>query len=423
MRLSFMVIVLFAAMLLWKFAEHQVSSTPKEVIVKQALPMDISYERMEARSYLNSIRESMQMQRLEEDDRLQAAAQAHADYLVSNNAFGHEEREGAKYFTGRSPAERAFHAGYHSSQVIENLSTKNNSAHSSVDGLFSAIYHRFGFLNPGIDEIGVGVTQDAKETDKSAFIYVMGNSQIDRLCSGKSFRGSGKYIYKVCKESEKRIKERVFYGALNYNKRNNPRIILYPYDGQKEIPPAFYAEVPDPLPDYEVSGFPISVEFNDHFFHGVKMDSFKLYTEGGEEVTDVRLMDSSNDPHKQFTNKQYALFPLYRLEYDTEYRVEVKYILKAKQETLIWHFHTQKPIETLHTVTQKEGSLHLASGKSHVIYFRPLDPHDILKDIQFPYSMDIRFIDNNTIILTLPSEGIERFDIVSDTRILHVEVE
>ncbi len=61
-----------------------------------------------------------------------------------------------------------------------------------MDGLFSAIYHRFAFLSPGIDEIGVGVTQNEQDSDKSAFVYVMGNSELNRLCSFKSFKGAGK---------------------------------------------------------------------------------------------------------------------------------------------------------------------------------------------------------------------------------------
>jgi len=422
MRLGFVMGVLLVSVLFWQFLEHWTNAPLSEVVERKALPMDVLYETMEARTYLNSIRELMQMQRLAENEQLSSAAQAHADYLVLNDESAHEEIMAHKNFTGVTPVERAFYAGYASSQVSENLSTKNHNARSSVDGLLSAIYHRFGFLNPGIDQIGVGVTQELKDSDKSAFVYLMGNSELNRLCTGPSFIGSGKYIYGVCKESEHRIKEREFYKVLQYSKQNNPKIILYPYDGEKEVPPAFYSEVPDPLPDHEVSGFPISVEFNDHFFKNVTLRSFKLYVEGGEEVRDVRLMDKSSDPHQKFTSNQYALFPLQRLDYNQKYRAEVTYVSKGKKETLIWYFYTQKPTEEFHLITQKEETISIESGKSHIVYFRPHDPHDIIKNIQFPVDIDIKFLDNHTIKLTLMSDEIDAFDITSDTRHLHIEV-
>jgi hypothetical protein len=422
MRMSFVVVVLFVSMLFWQFIEYQANASLGEVVERKALPMDVLYETMEARTYLNSIRKLMKMQRLAENKQLKSAAQAHADYLVLNDESAHEEIMAHKNFTGITPVERAFHAGYASSQLSENLSTKNHNARTSVDGLLSAIYHRFGFLNPSIDQIGVGVTQDMKDIDKSAFVYLMGNSELNQLCTGSSFSGSGKYIYKVCKESDHRIQEREFYRSLQYSKQNNPKIILYPYDGEEEVPPAFYSEIPDPLPDHEVSGFPISVEFNDYFFKNVTLHSFRLYVEGGEEVGDIRLMDKHSDPHQKFTANQYALFPLQRLEYNQEYRAEISYTSKGKKETLIWYFHTRKPTEEFHLITQKEETISIDHGKSHIVYFRPHDPHDIIKNIQFPVDIDITFLDNNTIKLTLMSDEIDEFDITSDTRRLHIEV-
>ncbi len=422
MRISFVIVILLASMLFWQFSEHKTTASSAEVVKRKALPMDVSYETMEARTYLNSIRELMQMERLSENTQLKTAAQAHADYLILNDESGHEEISGHKNFTGITPVERAFRAEYDSSQVSENLSTKNHNARGSVDGLLSAIYHRFGFLSPGIDQIGVGVTQDVKDSDKSVFVYLMGNSTLNRLCKGSSFSGSGKYIYRVCKESEYRIKAKEFQQALKYSKQNNPKIILYPYNGEKEVPPAFYSEIPDPLPDHEVSGFPVSIEFNDHFFKNVILHSFKLYVEGGEEVRDIRLMNKESDPHHKFTADQYALFPLQRLEYDQKYCAEVTYESKGKKETLIWYFHTQKPTEEFHLITQKEETISIDPSKSHIVYFRPHDPHDIIKNIQFPTNIDIKFLDNNTIKLTLMSDEIDAFDITSDTRRLHIEV-
>jgi len=45
-----------------------------------------------------------------------------------------------------------------------------------------------------------------------------------------------------------------------------------------------------------------------------------------------------------------------------------------------------------------------------------------VKNVQFPSTADIEFIDNNTFKLTLNDESIKSFDIVSDSRILHLKV-
>ncbi len=422
MRIGFVFLVVLAALLFYSFMDIAATASPHQVIEKQTLPMDVPFERIQARAAVNSIREAMQMQTLSQNEQLNAAAQAHADYLVLNHESSHDEIEGHRGFTGIRPLDRAFYAGYNAAYVSENLSTKNANAQSSVDGLFSAIYHRFGFLSPSIDEMGVGVTQDQQNSRNSAFVYVMGNSELNRLCSVKSFSGFGKYVYKVCREKEHRIAEKKFRKVQTYNKQNNPKITLYPYDGQNEVPPAFYSEIPDPLPEYEVSGFPISIEFNDYFFKDVQINSFKLFKDS-EEVSNVLLMDKQTDPNMKFTDKQFALFPLERLEYDTRYHVIVDYKTKGKSEEIMWEFMTRKPTETLHIITKKEEEISIAVGRSHLIYFRPLDAHDVVKNVQFPGSADIEFIDNNTFKLTLNDENIKSFDIVSDSRILHVKVD
>ena len=424
MRLGFVIIVLLVAGVAWKLLELRVDAKPATVIQKEtAVPMDLSYERMEALTTVNTIREALQMNTLVENKALTSAAQAHADYLVRNNAMSHNERKGRPGFTGITPADRAVAAGYHSLQVSENLSTKNPHAQSSVDGLFSAIYHRFGFLDPSIDEMGVGVAQDRKKSSHSAFVYLMANSELERLCSTKSFKGVGRYVYGVCRDRKYRIEESAFKKAQNYYKRYNPKIILYPYSGQNGVPPAFYSEIPDPLPDYDVSGFPVSVAFNDYFFKDVKIHSFKLYREGDGKPVKVRMMDKRSDPHHRFSSKQFAIFPLQRLDYDTKYRVELIYEADGKKRKLTWYFRTKKPLEKLYTITKKEESITLKAGESYFLYFRPLDAHDVIENIQYPADLDVHYIDNNTLRISLDPKRMRSFDLIGGKRVLHIAVQ
>jgi len=407
----------------WSLFGLGTQTKEQKVEIRTVLPMDVMYEQGDARSHLNSIREAIGLNTLLHNDLLSEAAQAHADYLVANEVSSHYETEGMPKFTGVKPVDRALYANYASSYVSENLSTHTYTAQESIDGLFSAIYHRFGFLALDIDEVGVGVTQDKEKTSNSAFVYVMANSNLERICHEKSFSGHGKYFYKVCKDESHRIGEKVFKNAQIANKRYNPKIVVYPYDGQNEVPPVFYNESPDPLPSYDVSGFPVSVEFNDYYFKKVKLESFKLFDSSNHEVKDILLMDKNNDPNQRFTSLQYALFPLKRLAFDTQYRAEVTYRVKNKEHTLTWAFTTQKPMVELHQVRAKNATVHLDKGKSHILYFPPHDAHDMLKNIQFPTDVDIKFIDHNTLELTVLDEGLDDFTLKTNDRVIHVIID
>jgi len=420
MRIFLISLILSANVIAWSLFGLGTQTTEKQVEVRTVLPMDIEYEKVIARSHLNSIREAMGLNTLVQNDLLNVAAQAHSDYLVANEESSHYEVAGHKKFVGVQPVDRTLYANYDSMQVSENLSTHTYNAQDSIDGLFSAIYHRFGFLSQSIDEIGVGTAQDKSKTSNSAFVYVMGNSHLERLCHEKNFSGTGKYYYKICKNETHRISEKAFKQAQVSNKRYNPEIIVYPYDGQTDVPPVFYDESPDPLPLYDVSGFPVSIEFNDYYFKKVELLSFKLFDNADNEVKELLLMDKNNDPHERFTDKQFTLFPLKRLSYNAQYRAEVSYRVKNKVQTLSWAFITHKPTEELHTIETKNATVHLSKGKSHILYIVPQNAHDMLKNIQFPTGADIIFLDHNTLKLTVMDEDLDDFKIKSKDRVIHV---
>jgi uncharacterized protein YkwD len=399
------------------------SSPEKVTVVSKMPPMDVEYEKGEALFILNEIRETMGMNTLMPNTQLQIAAQAHADYLVRNHTASHSEIQGLLGFTGETPTDRAFRAGYLSSWVQENLSTQTRDARHSVHGLLSAIYHRFAFLDVGIDEIGVGLSQDTKDPENNAFVYVMGSSYLNDLCHEKSFKGYGRYLYHVCRDESFRIAQNHFDEAKNANKINNPKVVVYPYDGQQEVPPAFYSEIPDPLPDYEVSGFPVSVTFNDYFFDKVELLEFKLYKDGDKAVNSVRLLNHDTDPNDRFSQFEFALFPLERLAYDTDYKAEIVYREKGKKNYLSWQFHTRVPGERMLRITTKEVTITIKKDESYLLYIVPLNAHDVIKGVVFPDDVYVRFVDNNTLRLKLMSQRSKSFDIKSKYHTIHVNVE
>jgi len=414
--------ILFLFLILYTVVYGGFFFSDKKKLTEHKYPlMDVPYEKSEALNLLNEIREAMGMNTLVHNDQLEAAAQAHADYIVRNNIASHDEIPGLPGFTGKTPADRAMHAGYLSTQVIENLSAHNADAKTSIDGLFSAIYHRFGFLDTGIDEVGVGVTQNPSDSNENAFVYLMGNAQVNALCAEPSFKGYGRYVYGVCKDHEHRISQKKFIKAKNSNKWLNPKVVLYPYDGQNDVPPAFYEETPDPLPDYDVSGFPVSVVFNDHFFSKVKLLSFSLY-EAEKKVKHVRLLTHESDPNGRLTAFQFALLPLERLKYDTSYQAEVVYMEKDRKKTIRWQFHTRVPNERLVKVKQRETTITMQEGESILVYLVPQNGHDVPKHVVFPENANVTFIDNNTLRIHVFPGTVKNFDIESDRYTIHIVV-
>ena len=370
---------------------------PREVIVKEALPLDVEMEKMYALDYINELREAVGLIGFSTSSLLEKSAENHANYLIENGETSHYETSNRVGFTGESIGDRAKAIGYKASYVSENLSGGSRDYKHSVDGLFSAIYHRFGFLDFKIDEIGIGIKQNSKHREKTSFVYNMGNHKLNRVCNGKSFLGYGKYIMGACFDREFKIKERDFNKAFASHKT---KIVVYPYDGQTDIPPAFFEETPDPLPNHDVSGFPISISFNEEQFSSLNMISFKLFDSENEEVTNTLFYDHKSDIHHKFKKFEFALFPLERLEWNSEYSVRVEYFANGIRKEKEWSFITRTFKERLHTVTDENYTFKIKKNISEIFYFKPLDKKDIFGDVEYPLTVDVTIIDNNTIKLT-----------------------
>jgi uncharacterized protein YkwD len=404
-------------------AEQSVSAKNHAVRIIKHRPMEnTAQEKFDALETLNELRSQIGMPSLRENPILDKAAQAHADYLRLNRISSHHEIRSKKGFSGQRPVDRALAAGYKSRFLGENLSTKSKNGQDSLKGLFSAIYHRFGFLSPEYDEIGVGISQDRSDSDNTAFVYLMGNSDIESLCRGHSFKGNGSYVYKVCKNQKHRIDARAYKQAKKITASLSPRLIKYPYNGEQEVPPAFYNETPDPLPGYEVSGFPVSIEFNFPKQRDIRLVSFKLFEKNSVEVQDVKLIDHHTDPNHKLSKYQFALLPLKRLKYDTAYTARVRYAMAGKTDTVSWEFTTVAPPEKLFVIRKKYASLTMESGKSYWLYFEPRSPHDTLRSMQFPEDVSVGFIDNNTMRVVLDKGRTRNFQIKGSKRVVNIRI-
>ena len=152
----------------------------------------------EGLSYLNTLRVFVDMIPLEHEVHLEEASQNHAMYLTSNNLFTHIESANKSGFTGVTPSDRTRYAGYEHAIVGENISSSNRSVKESIDTLFSAIYHRFAFLNYDYDELGIGFSQSDVYSYGNVYNYNMGISPLRVLCEETGVVNGGAYYENIC---------------------------------------------------------------------------------------------------------------------------------------------------------------------------------------------------------------------------------
>ncbi|MDM8559317.1 CAP domain-containing protein [Candidatus Parabeggiatoa sp. HSG14] len=360
-------------------------------------PADLS----QAYTYLNQIRDRAGMTGFSQNSQLEAAAFNHANYLADNFMIGHYETEGTPGFTGIQVRERAIFTGYRSLSVSENVSSGDDTGIKSIDSLMSAIYHRFGFLSFDKNEVGIGIGKVLEPSPYNVYVYNMGNVGLNTLCDGPAFSGFGRYYYEVCKPDIK-IDATDFENVQEQIQNNNPSIVLWPTDGDNDVPPVFFEESPDPLPDYTVSGYPISIQFNPSVFSDVNVTKFKIYRDSDNlEIQNTRLLTESSDPNKKFSTLEYALFPLERLDWNTAYRAEAEYTTSSGTNLLIWRFKTKGVGVPLYTVKNEGEILSIPSTTSALaVYMVPTASFSEMNRISYRYSggmtLETDFIDGNT---------------------------
>jgi hypothetical protein len=131
---------------------------------------------------INQYRSNAGLLKLQASKALTHSAKQHSLYLskrdprsIKRSEDAHGEQRGEAGFTGETVRDRTQASAYLHHNVSENISLGNPDEQASVELLMSGIYHRFGFLNFLIDEIGVGIT------DK-VYVYNMGRNDVSTLC-------------------------------------------------------------------------------------------------------------------------------------------------------------------------------------------------------------------------------------------------
>lgn len=357
--------------------------------------------------YLNTLRTQVGLIPFKTNKALKRAATAHAKYLTRQQANGHYEKKGYKGFSGVTPTDRTLKAGYPSKMVMENLSVNAKSATDAIDNLMSAVYHRFVFLNTDKNEIGEGISKrPQKPKIKTAFVYDLGNASLRKLCN--EFFDISKampYVNNVCENSFKMIPESRYLESIDHIREQNAKLILYPYNGQENVLPAFFIEHPHPLPGSKVSGYPVTVQFNEAYYKKIKLKSFDLYDAKGNEVKKRKILEYLTDKNHKLTKYQFAFMPLERLEYGTKYTAVFDAIADGKKIKKRWSFTTLKPKGRFYKITKKSTTIDIKGDKKIVLYFKPRSRKDVLSGIRYRGKLKVKYLDSNTLEVTSAKRG------------------
>ncbi len=456
--------------------------------------------------YLNRLRAQAGLAGLTEQPQLSAAAALHARYLDANPRSpgarhlqsAHAQRQYLPGFSGTDPASRARAAGYPHELVRENLSVGYTAVDAAIDGLMGAIYHRLVFLDPTLDEVGVGASG-------AAHVFLLGRSDLRQLCpepppdalalapvdclgtpitrrayaalcasipeaarfrpparrscpngrrldadylaglcrrppAGALLAGPGRY-YTLCGDDRRFAADWVeafcaqlptaaayphsghhyqlcdgraevhaewlqqacadlpetaryrdsgqyrrlcdpprdlrveYLDTLDRRRRQAaPEFLLWPPDGALDVPPAFFEEEPDPLPDRAVSGYPISLQLDPGRHAKARLLSLQLYAahqDSWQPVNPTRLLDRVSDPQGALDAHGFALFPLHRLDWDREYVAVAELELDGAPRRLEWGFRTRRLGIPVLTLNEDEHTFAVQSGRAYALYVPP----------------------------------------------------
>jgi uncharacterized protein YkwD len=255
-------------------------------------PTGYDADRLAAFDRLNQIRLSAGLGMLAQNASLDQAAQAHADWMVANDSFEHEETAGTPGFTGAHWWLRAEALGYVPVGGEEVMSSGAATGAAAVDSLVNTLYHRAGMLAFEPVDVGVGWSS-AKATNVSTPLV------IDLTRPGTdATRALGQTAQSWIQG-----------------------VAIWPLDGASGVPTHLGLESPNPVPSQDVStlGTPASLTMDPD--QTIQAISFIMTNAATGAVVPTSLITNQNDTTQLIPPSFMAIVPLVALTPNALYRV------------------------------------------------------------------------------------------------------
>ncbi|NQU65528.1 MAG: hypothetical protein HQ517_14760, partial [SAR324 cluster bacterium] len=235
------------------------------------------------------------------------------------------------------------------------------------------------------------------------FVYNIGNDRLQEFCQFGIYLNDGPFYTSACKHGGK-VSEAAFDLRKSEIWQQNPNMVIWPFAGAIDISPVFYEETPDPLQDYRVSGYPISVQLNPYFYKSIELERFQLFhEETNSEIIPVRVLTKRLDPNQRFSPGEFALFPLDRLKWNTVYRAEVAFKLDGQRVAKTWTFRTAAVQHPMFIIKGRNENLQVVPNRQYTIYIPPEPRYPYIEQLHWEsmseMKTEVTWQDRNTVFV------------------------
>ena len=269
------------------------SPAPSPIAAQLTVPTPVGYDadRLAAFDRLNEIRLSAGLGMLAQSVPMDQAAQAHAEWMVANDSFTHDEVAGSVDFTGVDWAQRDEAFGYVPVEGDELIATQSHGA-AGVDLLVNGVYHRAGILVFEPVDVGIGWTAGISANVSMPLVLDITRPGTDAI------RGLGQ-------------------GA----QASIDGVAIWPLDGAQGVPVRLGLETPNPVPSEDVLslGTPVSITVEES--RTITSVSFVITNSATGVAVPVQLLTNQNDPNLLIPESFIAAIPLTVLAPGTTYSV------------------------------------------------------------------------------------------------------
>jgi hypothetical protein len=230
------------------------------------------------------------------DPAMSKACGAHAAYLVTNVDHPSTQGLGLHAEDPKLPGyskegERAGKA----SVIFLGL-----EGEAAVEGWMGSLFHRIPLLQSRLRKIGYGVARG-------------GPAKVTVVLDATNGMGAGK----------------------------DSTVVLYPAEDQKDVPPAFVPEIPDPIPDSlsNKAGYPVTAIFAEGAL--IKDVKASLKDGDGNDVP-VWLSTPEKPAAADYQRNTVGMIPKKPLQAATAYTASVSALVRGKSWTKTWTFTTSR---------------------------------------------------------------------------------
>jgi len=266
-------------------AQNQCSAASTALSTNTPTASYSSTDKLNVFNQLNSDRLRCGFGSIQQNAKLDVAAQGHADYMAMNNSSPtHTQTNGSPGFTGVTTGDRLASAGYAYSYADENLTASNygtwytNSgsvfpvsptevtARNMLRKLYSSVYHLEGLMS-GVRELGLGIA--LKDN------------------SGGGYTSFTKYLVAELGTQTGQLNQRIASDAM----------ASFPCEGTSGLNPFFGSEDPNPFPAVDLNATPYGTPVYLMSAVGTTLTvTSSTITQRGVGSVATTQLNTSNDP-------------------------------------------------------------------------------------------------------------------------------